>query len=66
MNQLIVFFVGLGLGTFQILKHKHDSVIVVITATLMICTYLLFMATLPKETNLISFFMSKYSREDFK
>ena len=60
-NRLIIFFIAEATGMAQVLLNKQDPIIIMSTATLMAATYLLFMGTLPKETNMISYFMSEYS-----
>ena len=55
---LIITVGGLFFGMFIIVKNQTNSLLVLTTGIFMIISYLLFMATLPKETNIISYFMN--------
>lgn len=58
--RLTLFIISAVVGMWYILAHykNNDPWGIAAVGTLMIISYLLFMATLPKETNLISHYMS--------
>lgn len=59
MSKALIFqIIGMVLGGIMIMGNKNNPTIILFTGVIMICSYMVFQATLSPMTNILSYFMA--------
>ena len=59
MSKALIFeLIGMVLGGIMIIGNQENPTVMIFTAVIMICSYMVFQSTLSPMTNVLSYFMS--------